>query len=45
MDRAAAVALLDRLHRAQNDFYAGGSADAPGDAGVTIAARRAASSA
>ena len=27
MDRAAAVALLDRLHRAQNEFYAGGSAD------------------
>ena len=31
MDRAAAVALLDRLHRAQNDFYAGGSADALGE--------------
>jgi hypothetical protein len=28
VDRAAAVALLDRLHRAQNEFYAGGSADA-----------------
>ena len=28
MDRAAAIALLDRLHQAQNDFYAGGSADA-----------------
>ncbi|MGH3204928.1 MAG: nuclear transport factor 2 family protein [Streptosporangiaceae bacterium] len=28
MDRAAATALLDRLHRAQNEFYAGGSADA-----------------
>ncbi len=28
MDRAAAIALLDRLHRAQNEFYAGGSADA-----------------
>jgi ketosteroid isomerase-like protein len=28
MDRAAAIALLDRLHRAQNEFYAGGPADA-----------------
>jgi ketosteroid isomerase-like protein len=28
VDRTAAVALLDRLHRAQNEFYAGGSADA-----------------
>jgi ketosteroid isomerase-like protein len=28
VDRSAAVALLDRLHRAQNEFYAGGSADA-----------------
>ncbi len=28
MDRDAAIALLDRLHRAQNEFYAGGSADA-----------------
>ena len=27
MDRATAVAVLDRLHRAQNEFYAGGSAD------------------
>ena len=27
MDRAAAVALLDELHRAQNEFYAGGPAD------------------
>jgi ketosteroid isomerase-like protein len=27
VDRAAAVALLDRLHRAQNEFYAGGAAD------------------
>lgn len=27
MDRAAAVALLDRLHRTQNEFYAGGAAD------------------
>lgn len=25
MDRNAAIALLDRLHEAQNDFYAGGS--------------------
>jgi ketosteroid isomerase-like protein len=25
MDRAAAIALLDRLHSAQNEFYAGGS--------------------
>jgi ketosteroid isomerase-like protein len=25
MDRDAAVALLDRLHSAQNEFYAGGS--------------------
>ena len=28
MDRLKAVALLDRLHRAQNEFYAGGPADA-----------------
>jgi ketosteroid isomerase-like protein len=28
MNRDAAVALLDRLHAAQNDFYAGGSAAA-----------------
>jgi ketosteroid isomerase-like protein len=28
VDRAAAVALLDRLHGAQNEFYAGGAADA-----------------
>ena len=28
MNRDAAVALLDRLHTAQNDFYAGGSATA-----------------
>jgi ketosteroid isomerase-like protein len=27
VDRAAAVALLDGLHRAQNKFYAGGAAD------------------
>jgi SnoaL-like domain len=27
VDRAAAVALLDELHRAQNEFYAGGPAD------------------
>ena len=27
MDRLKALALLDRLHRAQNEFYAGGSAD------------------
>ena len=25
MERETAVALLDRLHRAQNDFYAGGA--------------------
>ena len=25
MDRDAAVDLLDRLHKAQNEFYAGGS--------------------
>ena len=25
MDRDAAIALLDRLHQAQNEFYAGGS--------------------
>ena len=25
MDREAAIALLDRLHEAQNEFYAGGS--------------------
>jgi ketosteroid isomerase-like protein len=25
VNRAAAIALLDRLHKAQNDFYAGGS--------------------
>jgi hypothetical protein len=28
MDRDKAVALLDRLHEAQNDFYGGGSGDA-----------------
>jgi ketosteroid isomerase-like protein len=28
VDRDAAIALLDRLHRAQNEFYAGGSAAA-----------------
>jgi hypothetical protein len=28
LDRLKALALLDRLHRAQNEFYAGGSADA-----------------
>ena len=28
MDRLKALALLDRLHRAQNEFYAGGSAEA-----------------
>jgi ketosteroid isomerase-like protein len=28
MDRPAVIALLDRLHRAQNEFYAGGPADA-----------------
>jgi ketosteroid isomerase-like protein len=28
VDRPAAIALLDRLHRAQNEFYAGGPADA-----------------
>jgi len=28
VDRTSAVALLDRLHRAQNEFYAGGPADA-----------------
>jgi ketosteroid isomerase-like protein len=28
MNRATATALLDRLHRAQNDYYAGGSAAA-----------------
>ena len=28
MDGLKAVALLDRLHRAQNEFYAGGSAEA-----------------
>ena len=27
MDRLKAIAVLDRLHRAQNEFYAGGSAD------------------
>jgi ketosteroid isomerase-like protein len=28
VDRAAAVAVLDRLHRTQNEFYAGAPADA-----------------
>jgi uncharacterized protein len=28
VDRPAAIALLEHLHRAQNEFYAGGSADA-----------------
>jgi ketosteroid isomerase-like protein len=28
LDRDAAIALLDRLHRAQNEFYAGGSSGA-----------------
>jgi ketosteroid isomerase-like protein len=28
VDRDAAIALLDRLHEAQNEFYAGGSAAA-----------------
>jgi ketosteroid isomerase-like protein len=28
VDREAAVALLDRLHAAQNEFYAGGSGEA-----------------
>lgn len=28
MERSAAVELLDRLHRAQNEFYGGGSPDA-----------------
>jgi hypothetical protein len=28
MNRDAAIALLDRMHRAQNEFYAGGSAAA-----------------
>jgi SnoaL-like domain len=27
MDRLKAIALLDRLHRAQNEFYGGGPAD------------------
>lgn len=28
MDRSRATALLDELHQAQNDFYAGGDSDA-----------------
>ena len=38
MNRDTAIGLLDRLHKAQNEFYAGGSGTAQQPGSAVIAA-------